>query len=136
MYNDAHNGFGFNEPFKSNWNVESVPLSKVHQTGVRVGLIPSLLGFMLSLGDDPLVNHFEFQLNLTIPSLVRRYEYAHIRPTDLGVGTKREGTKKAPVRRSWDYAPALWSAAVLCEELLLASQVCDAIIGPSHYSLY
>ena len=125
MYNDAQNGFGFNEPFRSEWNVESAPFSKVYQSGVAIGLIPSVLGFMLMFGDDPLANHYDLQLNLTLPSLVRPNTYGNLRSTNFGVSVEKahgRGTEEAHVLKSWDYAPALWRSSILLNSDILFSR--------------
>ena len=121
IYNDTASGLGFRAPFDHSMNGKM--LAQYFDEGERYGILGTLLTDIAkrtsfrspgTFGRDSNAFLYDFKLDITSEPARNRgpmHQY---------------GGRKAPRRKSWEFSPALWSAADMCNDLLMRSDA-DAV---------
>lgn len=89
--------------------MRETPWSELYTRGQRTGLLPAILGSILTVGDPALSTNIDFLINAESVSRPRKFKYFDAKGQE----------QATPNRTSWDYSASLLNAPDLCQELLL-----------------
>ena len=89
--------------------MRETPWSELYTRGQRTGLLPAILGSILTVGDPALSTSIDFLIDAESVPRPRKFNFVD------GKGEVRS----TPNRTSWDYSTSLLNAPDLCQDLLL-----------------